>query len=72
MHWQDGKEKNIAGILASISIFISLALSFLLFLSIRNQSAAIYQKDVFETSRTRNSFFYNPVELEKDEGDVIK
>ena len=37
------KGKNIAGILASISIFISLALSFLLFLSIRNQSAAIYQ-----------------------------
>ncbi|MCL4357244.1 MAG: NADH-quinone oxidoreductase subunit NuoI [Candidatus Thermoplasmatota archaeon] len=31
---------------------------------------AIYLKGVFETSRTRNSFFYNPLELEKNEEDV--
>ncbi|MCL4346035.1 MAG: NADH-quinone oxidoreductase subunit NuoI [Candidatus Thermoplasmatota archaeon] len=31
---------------------------------------AIYLKDVFETSRTKNSFFYSPTELEKNEDEV--
>ncbi len=31
---------------------------------------AIYLKDVFETARTKNSFFYSPTELEKNEDEV--
>lgn len=31
---------------------------------------AIYLKDVFETARTKNSFFYSPTDLEKSEDEV--